>query len=173
MNIAKILVVATALGSGSLIARHPPLRSPSAPPFLFKCPCRERYWRTPGVFMYVGDITVIPNGNAGTTGSAQTTNLSTGATFVASLPFVGTPAVPNQFNLAIPYNVDLFGPWTLNFTNGPDTASAATGSIPGLSVIPPFASNVTVSGSSANPTFSWTFPAGSVNGVNVNIFDQT
>ncbi len=174
MKSMNILVAASALGSGSLIS--PACAAPitlGAPYLYLSARAANDIGETPGTFIYVGDITVIPNGTSGTTGSAQTANLSSGATFTRSLPFQGSPAAPNQFGTAIPYDVNLFGPWTVNFTNGSNTASATTGSIPGLSVIPPFASNVTVSGSGANPTFSWTYPAGTVNGVSVVIFDQS
>ena len=82
MNIAKILVVATVLGSGILISPASAAPITLGTPFLIlNAIAANDIGRTPGVFISVGDNTVIPNGSGGTTGSAQTTNLSTGATF--------------------------------------------------------------------------------------------
>jgi hypothetical protein len=173
MNVGTLLL-ATVLGSGSLISQASAAPITLGTPFLILSDRGPNdIGISPGVFISVGDVTVIPNGSGGTTGSAQTTNLSTGATFTESLPFIGSTAAPDQFELSIPENPNLFGPWTLNFTNGTDTASGTTGSISGPGVVPPFASNVTVSGSSANPTFTWTYPPGSVGGVQVNIYDKS
>jgi hypothetical protein len=174
------LLLATALASGSLIS--PASATPitlGAPFLILDDSASNDIGRGTGEFIEVGDNTVLPNGSGGTTGSAQTTNLSTGATFTVPLPFVGSTAIPNQFGRGIAYNPNLLGPWTLNFSNGSsaspsgvNTASVTTGSLAGVT-IPPFASNVTVSGSSSNPTFTWTYPTGSVNGVIVNIFDKS
>jgi len=128
-----------------------------------------------------GDTQVSPNGSGGTTGSAQTTNLVTGAIRTFPLPWTGSTSVNNSFGDTISYNAhpNLIGPWTLTFTNAvgaagaPNTVSVTTGSLVGVTV-PHFAQNVTVSGSSANPTFSWTYQNGSgVDGVQVNIYDDT
>ena len=97
-----------------------------------------------------GDDDVVPNGSGGTTATAQITDLSTGATVPEPLAFNGSTALPNHFGATIPYNPDLIGRWTLTFTNsagGSDnTVSVKTGSLVGVTP-PPFASNVTVSGS--------------------------
>ncbi|MGE0257280.1 MAG: PEP-CTERM sorting domain-containing protein [Alphaproteobacteria bacterium] len=119
-----------------------------------------------------GDNIVIPNGDFGTTATAQTTNLLTGTTVSTTLPFVGSTALPNQFGRSILYNPNLTGPWVLSFKNGADTASVITPSAVGATP-PPFAKNVTVSGSSGNPTFSWDYPIGSIGGVIINIYDKS
>jgi hypothetical protein len=98
-------------------------------------------------------------------------------TFSTPLLFTANTVQPNSFCCTgVPYNPDLLGPWTLTFTNSAggttNTASKTTGSLVGVTA-PPFASNVTVSGSGATPTFAWTYPTGSVNYVNVAIFDPS
>ena len=128
--------------------------------------------RATGERIVYGDTDVIPNGSAGTTGTASTANTFTGIVSQFSLPFNGSPAIPNQFSSSTPYNAGLTGPWTLTFTNGADTKSVVTPSITGLSP-PPLASNVSVSGSASNPTFSWSYPASSVNGVFFDIYDAS
>lgn len=148
----------TSLGGGALILND----SSSGNPF-----------GSSGMSILVGDNSVVPNGHMGTTGSA--TNLSTG--FTTPLLFTANTVQPNSFCCTgVPYNSALFGPWTLTFTNSAggstNTATETTGSDVGVT-LPPFASNVTVSGSGATPTFAWTYPTSSVNYVNVAIFDPT
>ena len=101
----------------------------------------------------VGDNSVVPNGYGGTTGSAQTTNLSSGATFTQPLLFTANTVQPNSFCCTgVAYNPNLLGPWTLTFANSAggsaNTASETTGSLIGVTA-PPLAKNVTVSGSGA------------------------
>ena len=181
------LLLATALGSGALVSQASAAPFTSVgPPWLeltianandIGVPADER--------ISYGDTQVVPNGNpgpsGGTTGSAQTTNLVTGAIRTFPLPWTGSTSVPNSFGDTISYNshLNLIGRWTLTFTNAvgaagaPNTVSVTTGSLVGVTV-PPFAQNVTVSGSSANPTFTWTYKSGSgVDGVQINIYDDT
>src|SRR6266478_5554037 len=77
-----------------------------------------------GTRIFFGANTVIPNGAAGTTASAQTVNLTTGQPVTQSLPFVGSTAIPNQFGRTIPDDPNLRGPWTLTFVNGTNTQTA-------------------------------------------------
>jgi hypothetical protein len=173
MNNSKPLLIVAALGSGSLIS--PACAAPitlGAPFLIVDDRAANDAGFTPGEFLSFGDNTVIPNGAAGTTAAAQTTNLSTGATVTARLAFVGSTAIPDQFSGAVAYNSNLTGPWTLNFSNGSNTASSITPSVEGATP-PPFASNVTISGSSANPTFAWSYPNLSVDGVVINIYDKS
>ena len=82
--------------------------------------------------------------------------------------------IPNQFNLVIPYDPDLTGPWTLTFTNDATTAphnhrhdaTRLEGVAPA-----PMPTNVMESGSGLNPTFTWSYPP-SVNGVTVEIYEK-
>ncbi len=128
----------------------------------------------------MGDVDVRPNGYQGTTVSAASiTNPSTGQPYsVLSVPFTPSADLANQFNRRVAYDPNnpadayLIQPWTLTFKNGTATETVTTPSLVGAT-LPPFASNVTFSGSSANPTFTWTYPAGSINGVFFDIFDDT
>lgn len=69
---------------------------------------------------------------------------------------------------------NLTGPWTLNFSN-PNTTNGAvsdTLSLVGPGEIP-FVNSITLSGTSALPTFSWTPPAGvAVDGYRINIYQN-
>jgi len=131
---------------------------------------------------------VIPNGYQGTSIIAQTTNRSTGFQEYTPpayplggipIPFIPSTVLPNNFSLTIPYNSDLINPWTVTITNDVTTANTTTVFTPSLvdvNGVPyaaaPFANNVTVSGSSLNPTVSWSYPS-NVDGVLVLIFDKT
>jgi hypothetical protein len=121
---------------------------------------------------------VIPNGiaNPPTTATAQTIDRSTDQlTTPRVVPFDPNTLGPNQFQLNIPFHLgsslNLTNPWTVTFANGANTLTLTTPSLVGVSPAP-FALNVTESGSSLNPTFSWSYPA-SVNGVNVLIYDKS
>jgi PEP-CTERM motif len=183
MNI-RTFTVAAALGSGSVIG--PAFAAPITvgPPWLELTLANENDigFATDERISY-GDTQVVPNGSrqGGTTGSAQTTDLVTGAVRTFPLPWAGTTSVNNSFGDTISYSAhpNLIGPWTLTFTNAvgpapsPNTVSVTTLPLVGVTV-PPFAQNVTVSGLSANPTFSWSYKSGSgVDGVQVNIYDDT
>jgi len=116
---------------------------------------------------------VTPNGDAGTTGVGQTTNLKTGKLTSMSIPYLALTSDPNLFLLTIsPYNANLTGKWTVTFTNNttnPSVITATTGSIQGVANAPT-PTSVTVSGSSLNPTFSWSFPP-SITGIQINLYD--
>ncbi len=68
-------------------------------------------------------------------------------------------------------NVNLTKAWTVTFTNGSnslvDTSPSLTGVTPA-----PFAYNVTMSGSSLDPMFTWSYPS-SINGVYVLNYDKS
>ena len=127
---------------------------------------------TPGVQIGIGASSAVPNGSAGTTAVGTTVDLSSGATFSMAVPFAGGTANPNEFRGNTSLNANLTGPWTLTFTNGADAAVATTGSLIGVTPAP-FATNVTISGSGLNPTFSWTYPAGGIDGVTLLIYDKS
>lgn len=171
----------TVLGSGSLIcpASAAPITLGGGALILNNSSSGNPFGPS-GISILVGDNLVVPNGYMGTTGSAQTTELPPGmGTFTIPLQFYGNTVQPNSFCCSgVPYNPNLLGPWTLTFTNSAggsiNTASEMTGSDVGVTV-PRFASNVTVSGSGATPTFTWTYnPPGALpNYVNVAISDPT
>jgi hypothetical protein len=125
-----------------------------------------------GLHIGIG-VDAVPNGAAGTAVYGTTINLATGTTTAPiAVSFAGGTANPNEFRSNIPYDPNLAGPWTLTFTNGPDTTIAATPSLVGVNPAP-FAKDVTISGSSLDPTFSWSYPTGSVNGVTLLIYDKS
>lgn len=129
---------------------------------------------TTGEFINAGANSVVPNGDGGTTGIASTINTVTSAPFSRSLFFLSSPLLPNQFSRNVStFNPQLLGPWTLTFTNGSDSASAALGFPSGAALVP-FVNSITLSGTSENPTFTWTPPPSTtVNGYRVNIYDKS
>ena len=121
-----------------------------------------------GKFMRFGANSVIPNGNAGTTGVAvrNSDGLS------RNLFFAPFPLAPNWFDRYLVDNAAYRGDWTLRFANGSDIATAAVSLSPTASQAP-FVRSITLSGTSAAPTFSWTPPPGAlVNAYRVNIYDK-
>lgn len=130
----------------------------------------------PGVQFSIGACQVTPNGFGGTTATATTTDLVTGAAVGVTVPFAGGAANPNEFHVNVPYSANLTGPWTLNFMNSSggttDTTTVTTGALFGVAPAP-FAKNVTISGASLDPTFTWSYAAGSVNGVTLLIYDKS
>ena len=125
-----------------------------------------------GNFLRIGANSVTPNGLAGTTGVGTTTNLVTGATVTRTINFDPGPSIPNFFDRYMADDRALYGPWNMRFTNGADTAST-TVSMNVNAQQAPFVNSITLSGTSANPTFSWTPPPGAaVNGYRLNIFDK-
>jgi hypothetical protein len=135
-----------------------------------------------GDFIRYGATSVTPNVEAGTTGTATTTNVTTGATITRNMLGQSSPATPNFFSgllgISPTTNVNpanLTNPWTLTFSNAGTTPTSATATValaPGSGLIP-FVSSVTLSGTAAAPTFSWTPPAGTaVNGYRINIYQN-
>lgn len=121
---------------------------------------------TAGVYDAFGAQNVVPNGSGGTTATA-----SRGGTTV-SLPWVGGTANPNQYSRTVTYNAASTGAWQLNFSNGPDTATATTPTIATATLVP-FVRDVLISGASLTPTFTWSIPAGAnADAVRVNIYDH-
>ena len=130
----------------------------------------------------------MPNGSgagafAATTGFATTTNLTTGNTFAPTVPFDPGPASPNFFqgSFAISANpsgnhnpINLTGPWTITFENAGTSPTNVSVPLPPLTGSElPFVNSVTLSGTSANPTFSWTPPMGiPVNGYKIDIYQN-
>jgi PEP-CTERM motif len=128
-----------------------------------------------GQFLRFGANSVVPNGLTGTTGVASLG----GTTFQTSINFSPSPIVPNFYGSLLAVTPALVAsgattnPWTLKFTNGADNASAVVQMLPGAESAP-FVNSITLSGSSANPTFSWTPPPGAtVDGYRINIFDKS
>lgn len=128
-----------------------------------------------GQFLRVGANGVSPNGLGGTTGVASLG----GTTFQTPINFEPNPVVPNFFARYLPVTPQLLAsgavtnPWTLKFTNGTDSAQAVVQMLSGAAIAP-FVNTITLSGTSANPTFSWTPPLGAVvDGYRINIYDKS
>lgn len=125
-----------------------------------------------GLSLRFGANSVVPNGVNGTTGVATSTDLATALQVSRQISFLPSPANPNFFQRNIPINSNLLGPWTMTFTNGADSAQSIVQLPAGASVVP-FVNSITLSGTSENPTFSWSPPPGvTVNGYRINIFDK-
>ncbi len=133
---------------------------------------------TAGQTLRIGANGVSPNGLGGTIGVASLG----GTTFQTSINFEPSPVVPNFFvrHLAVTPQLLASGavgnPWTLVFSNNVNTvnsAQAVVQMLPGAAIAP-FVNTITLSGTSANPTFSWTPPPGVVvDGYRINIFDKS
>lgn len=127
-----------------------------------------------GQFLRVGANSVTPNGANGTTAVAELS----GTSFQTGITFFPSPLQPNFFQRNIPVTPAqvagsaIFNPWTLTFTNGPDSSQAIVQMQSGAQMAP-FVNSITLSGSSERPTFSWTPPSGTtVNGYRINIYDK-
>jgi hypothetical protein len=174
----KLALLGTALASGSLIS--PAFATPITlgPASLILTEVADNdVGKATGEEIAIINDGVTPNNAGGTTGVASTVNSSTGATVTETL--LNNPSntvFPNQFYHSVTYDPALVQPWTLTFTNGANTATATTPSLVGVTPIP-FASSVTISGSSANPTFAWVYPSAGptgsgVNGTIINIYEH-
>jgi hypothetical protein len=141
---------------------------------------------TTGESVRFGATSVTPNGDAGTTGTATTTNVSTGTTISRTLNFDSSPALPNFYSRLISLcttactatgannPANLTNPWTLTFSNpsASPTSVSRTLSLAGPGEIP-FVNSVTLSGTAQTPTFSWSPPPGvPVEGYRINIYQN-
>jgi hypothetical protein len=107
-----------------------------------------------GTFVQFGVNSVVPNGQATppTLGTATRSGLAN----PLPLPNLNEGVNSNLFTTAVADSAANRGAWTLNFTNGGNTASATTPSI-STSLSPlPFVTGVSVSGTGLNPTINWT-----------------
>ncbi|ABD68788.1 protein of unknown function DUF1555 [Rhodoferax ferrireducens T118] len=135
-----------------------------------------------GAFLRVGADSVTPNGSAGTTGV-----LGVGTTFMTDINFTPSPIVPNFFSGYLPVGPEQFSagggvflPWTLTFTNGADSSQANV-QMQSSAQLVPVIDSITLSGTSANPTFTWAPPSAKpgtttipvVNGYGIKIYDKT
>lgn len=123
---------------------------------------------TSGVIIEYGATHVLPNGSNGTTGYAtrgiQNRPL-TPQDYTANADFFsgGRPDTGAQ---------DSRGSWTLNFTNGADTATVHTPSVSNSLSPLPFVNNVAISGNGLTPSISWVNTAAGINTVAIKIRDN-
>jgi len=122
-----------------------------------------------GDFVRFGANSVVPNGAQGTSGVA----IRDSDHLTRNLVFAPYPLAPNWFVRNLPDDPNLYrGNWTLKFSNGTDTATAAV-SLDQNAQQAPFVHSITLSGTSLNPTFSWSPPPNTtVNAYRVNIYDK-
>jgi hypothetical protein len=122
----------------------------------------------PGLRQTFGAVSVVPNGDGGTSGTA-----SQGAFLDLTLNFTPFDVLPNHFVTSRPADIVPNGAWTLTFTNGGDTATATTPTIAGAAPIG-FVAAMSFSSVGGMPTFSWTPPAtGVIDTQRVQIYDTT
>ena len=179
MDRFRTFLLATALASSSLIGPASATPITLGPVSLVRAEVAANdIGLVTGDRISIIDDVVQPNSAGGTTGTATTVNSSTGLSVTEPLGNNPRDTVFfDQFSHNIAYDSGLVQPWTLTFTNGGNAATTTTPSLVGVMPIP-FASSVTISGSSANPTFSWVYPGAasptgsSVNGTIINIFEH-
>jgi PEP-CTERM motif len=137
-----------------------------------------------------GAAKVLPNGDAmnngvgvATTGTATTINTATNLSVTRTIPFDPGPVDPYFYQgiFTITNNpignrnpANLMNPWTITFSN-PATSNGSvsdTISLQGGEI--PFVNSVTLSGTSAAPTFSWSPPPNNttVNGYKIDIYQN-
>jgi hypothetical protein len=93
------------------------------------------------------------------TGNPNTTvTASQGSIAGLNVPYLNSPALPDQFATSIPYNPALTGAWTLTVQNGADTATVITPSV-GMATAPGFITGFSLRGIGTHPTFTWTLPS--------------
>ena len=92
---------------------------------------------------------------------------ATQGTSTFNVPYINSPADPNQFSTHVPYSPSFTGSWTLtasNETTSPTSLVVNTNAIPSSIggdsplILPPI-TNVQTNGLSTTPTFTWTQPA--------------
>lgn len=121
-----------------------------------------------GVFESFGiDLTPVP----GTTVTASR------GTFSGNVPYLNSPALPNQFFVAVPFDPAQTGALDLALTNpvinSGLTAHVLTRTLDGVAP-PPFVTDVTLTGGGLAPTISWARPSGYIpSSQSISIFDGT
>ena len=135
-----------------------------------------------GQYLRIGANSVTPNGLGGTTGVAALS----GTSFQTNIYYSPGPLIQNFFSRSLSITTQqlaagspIFNPWTLSFTNG-ENSSQAIVQLQSGAQIAHFVQTITLSGSSARPTFTWTPPPAppgtsiipTVNGYRINIYDK-
>jgi hypothetical protein len=135
---------------------------------------------------------VTPNGSASTngvgvatTGFAATTNSNTGSPITFPVSFSPGPLIPDFFRGAFLICTttctpsgnnnlnNLTEPWTITFQNTATTPTSVSTTISLQGGEIPFVNSVTLSGTAANPTFSWSPPLNTtIEGYRIEIYQQ-
>jgi hypothetical protein len=134
-----------------------------------------------GELIGYGADNVTPNGTGGTTGFATVAGANGTITRSISYAPSAAPLVPNFFSgsisLAAANNdgINLSSPWTITFQNSGTTPTSISNTLflvgPGEL---PLVNSVTISGTTAQPTFSWSPPLGAtVNGYRIQIWQNS
>ncbi len=106
-----------------------------------------------GVLQFGGDFR--PNLSTGDPGTTITAQQAGSPTF--TVPYINSPALPDQFIRAIPYDPALTGAWTLTVANPnsvPTTVMVNTPAV-GTATTPEFIRGFSLTGNGASPTFNW------------------
>jgi hypothetical protein len=120
-----------------------------------------------GTLIQFGENSVVPNGQNGTTATARL-----GAGSPIPLPNLNEGINSNLFTRTVTDSAANRGSWTLDFTNGLNTASRTTPSISTALTALPFVTSVSVSGTGLTPTLNWTDTASTLDAVAVRIRDN-
>lgn len=164
-------LLGAALGAGATLAGAATV-SVSAPFINLEHRAVNSLGFTAGEFLRIGANSVVPNGANGTTG-VGTHVMPDGSTITRTINFTPGPVIPNFFQRLLPDSPNLRGDWDLTFRNGNDQTTRRVSLSPSASQMP-FVNSITLSGSSQNPTFSWTPPPGvQVDAYRINIYDKT
>jgi hypothetical protein len=134
-----------------------------------------------GQLIGYGADSVTPNGNGGTTGFATVAGTNGTITRPISYQPSAAPLVPNFFSGAITLTtaindgINLSSPWNITFHNSDTTPTSVSNS---LSLVGsgelPIVNSVTISGTTAQPTFSWSPPLGATaNGYRIQIWQNS
>jgi hypothetical protein len=109
---------------------------------------------------------VTPNGSAGTTATATRGNVT--------VPLGGFNETINSdlFSRSVANTANNRGSWTLNFTNGANTATSHTPTVNTTLVPLPFVTNVSVSGTGLTPTINWANTGSVLDAVAIRIRDN-
>jgi hypothetical protein len=116
---------------------------------------------------------VVPNAAAGTRIVATQDGVRVPAT--GSIACGGFTVNPNQCALSRAFDPALSGSWNLTFLNGPDSATALSPPLTAAAIAgpAPFPVSVTITGSGASPTLSWTVPPGfTPDAIRLQVFDK-
>ena len=91
--------------------------------------------------------------------AAGTTVTATQGTRVVNVPYLDSPALPNEFFSSIAYGPSLTGAWTIQASNPSYTPFSSQTNSLYAGPLTPFIQNAATNNLSTTPTFTWTQPA--------------